>query len=510
MVSTSTILIADDSPANLNVLLETLKGRNYRLLVAKTGETAIRLAKEAKPNLILLDIIMPGMDGFTTCRLLKEDPETLDISIIFLSALDEISDKIKGLQMGAVDYISKPFQPDEVIARVATQIKVSQLELALKEKNIKLQASNERILQAMHEGVFGVDLKGCITFANPAAASTLGWSVDELNHMSISSVIGKQLFLEKKPPVKITLEKGIVQHVNRAVFWNNTGGQIPVSYSVTPIINPCELIPSGAVIVFSDISEKLKQESELHRMEHEIQHQKDKLTHMSRLSSMGEMASGFAHEVNQPLTAINNYAQACTRIIRHETPDMETLTDVMDKIEIQACRAGNIVSRIKNFVRKPQHVVEVIECNKMIRDIVTLAEVDTKDNNVNIHLDLTDNLPLIKVDPIQIQQVTLNLIRNAMEAMKNEDTRNIGVWVKTAKQDNQFIKVSVIDRGHGLKEEDERKLFTPFFSTKSSGMGIGLSVCHSIVEVHKGSLCYKRNPESGAIFEFTLPIDNGE
>lgn len=501
-----TILIVDDSLTNLTVLLETLKGREYKLLVAKNGEAALRIAQNAHPSLILLDIIMPGMDGYQVCQNLKENPETRDISIIFLSALDDIHDKVKGLEMGAVDYISKPFQPEEVIARVATQVKVCQLEKALREKNIKLKANNARILQAMHEGIFGIDEQRNITFANPAAANLTGYTNESLIGKNVSAIIEPTLNTRHLPLLEPTLCHGKMQHVDNGVFWHSNGTQIPVRYSVTPIINNETLSPSGAVIAFSDISEKLRQSAELKCMQDEVQHQKDKLTHMSRLSSMGEMASGFAHEVNQPLTAINNYAQACTRLIRHDTPDLETLTEVMDKIATQACRAGSIVSRIKNFVRKPQHSLEVIDCNKMLQDIITLAEVDAKENDVSIHLDLTDNLPPVKIDPIQIQQVALNLIRNAMEAMKDQPTKNIGVWVRTELRDNYSIKVSVIDRGHGLENGTEKKLFTPFYSTKSSGMGIGLSVCHSIIEAHKGLLNFQHNPEGGAVFTFTLPI----
>ena len=501
-----TILIVDDSSTNLTVLLEMLKGRNYKLLVAKNGETALRIVQATLPTLILLDIIMPKMDGYQVCQHLKEHHDTRNIPIIFLSALGEIDDKVKGLEMGAVDYISKPFQPKEVIARVETQVKIHRLELELKEKNTKLKESNTRILQAMHEGIFGIDVNKCITFVNPAAASMVGWNNDELIGKNINTIVGPSFSKQKNHVLETTLKQGKMQQVNNGVFSHSSGTHIPVNYTATPIINTDTPTPSGAVIVFSDISEKLRQNAEIKRMQDEVQNQKDKLTHMSRLSTMGEMASGFAHEVNQPLTAINNYAQACTRIIRHDTPDLEILTEVMDKISTQARRAGSIVSRIKNFVRKPQRVLEVIDCNKMLRDIVTLAEVDSKDNNVNIHLDLADELPFIKVDPIQIQQVALNLIRNALEAMKNQPTRNFGIWVRTERKDTDFIKVLVIDRGHGLKEDAEEKLFTPFYSTKSSGMGIGLSVCHSIIEAHKGVLSFQHNPEGGAIFKFTLPI----
>ncbi|MCY4329780.1 MAG: ATP-binding protein, partial [Endozoicomonadaceae bacterium] len=437
---------------------------------------------------------------------LKNNPETKDIAIIFLSALDDPRDKVKGLKMGAEDYIAKPFLPEEVIARVATQLKVRHLEQALTAKNIHLKEKNERILQAIHEGILGIDSHRIITFVNPAATQIIGWNIDELTDQSVTMVIPPKPGSASVPEIDITLQTGITQHIASSMFRHYDGSQIPISYSVTPMLDKNTTLPTGAVIVFNDISKKIYQDREMKRMRDEIQHQKDNLAHMSRLSCMGEMASGFAHEINQPLTAINNYAQASIRIIRQKVPNIQALTEIMDKIATQSHRAGTIVSRIKNFVRKPQNIFQVTDCNSMLYDIITLAEVDAKQNNVNIHLNFTDHLPPVFVDAIQIQQVALNLIRNAMEAMKNEPTQHIGVWVKTEKYDLSFVKVSVIDRGHGLSKDAEKKLFQPFYSTKSSGMGIGLSVCHSIIEAHQGTLDFHHNTEGGTIFTFTLPI----
>ena len=135
-----------------------------------------------------------------------------------------------------------------------------------------------------------------------------------------------------------------------------------------------------------------------------------------------------------------------------------------------------------------------------------LAEVDARNNSMEIHLELDDNLPHVKVDPVQIQQVALNLIRNGMEAMRDMDTRAIGVLVRVKMQDENWVKVSVVDRGYGLADDAEEKLFTPFYTTKKDGMGIGLTVCHSIIQSHGGRLSFQRHPEGGTIFEFTMPV----
>lgn len=505
------ILLVDDNPTNLQVLLQTLSGRGYKLLIAKNGESALRIAAKAQPALVLLDIMMPGMDGYEVCQRLRESPETRNITVIFLSALDDTKDKVRGLETGAVDFISKPFQAEEVIARVQTQLKIHKLEQALSARNRQLEADKARILESMNEGIFGLDRLGLITFANPAAAAMTGWSIEQLTGQNLMKLMQGSDGHKPSPlsgllaPIEVSLHKGVSKTVENAAFLHSDGSSFPVDYSCTPIME--NSYPNGAVVVFRDISEKKRQQEALQKALDELDSQKEQLTHVSRLSTMGEMAAGFAHEVNQPLTAISNYAQVVRRMLaRLELEDDLGLSEAMEKINTQARRAGEIIARIRSFVKKPDHVLGSVDPNRLIQDTYKLAEVDARNNHIEIHLEQEEGLPNVKVDPVQIQQVALNLIRNGMEAMRDMDTRNIGVYVRTAKQDDNFVKVSVIDRGHGLADDAEEKLFTPFYTTKPDGMGIGLTVCHSIIQSHGGRLTFQRHPEGGAIFEFTMPI----
>ena len=504
------ILLVDDNPTNLQVLLQTLSGRGYKLLIAKNGESALRIAGKAKPALVLLDIMMPGMDGYEVCHRLKESPETRNITVIFLSALDDTKDKVRGLETGAVDFISKPFQAEEVIARVQTQLKIHKLEQALSARNRQLEADKARILGSMNEGIFGLDRLGLITFANPAASAMTGWSIEQLTGQNLIQLMKGDKNATSNlsgplAPIEVSLIKGVSKTVENATFLHSDGSPFPVDFSCTPIMENSS--PSGAVVVFRDISEKKRQQEALQKALDELESQKEQLTHVSRLSTMGEMAAGFAHEVNQPLTAISNYAQVARRMLaRLELEDDLGLSEAMEKVNTQARRAGEIIARIRSFVKKPDHVLGSVDPNRLIQDTYKLAEVDARNNHMEIHLEQEEGLPNVKVDPVQIQQVALNLIRNGMEAMRDMDTRNIGVYVRTEKLDDNFVKVSVIDRGHGLADDAEEKLFTPFYTTKADGMGIGLTVCHSIIQSHGGRLTFQRHPEGGTIFEFTMPI----
>src|SRR5690554_1973954 len=175
-----TVLLVDDNAQNLKVLYETLKDRGYRLLIANDGEKALSLAQRHHPEVILLDIMMPDLDGYQVCERLKADPATADSAVVFLSALDDVDAKLRGFSLGGADYISKPFQAQEVIARVSTHARVIRLERALQQRNRELESDQTRILNAISEAIYGLDAEGNIAFANPAAGLVNRCSVEEL------------------------------------------------------------------------------------------------------------------------------------------------------------------------------------------------------------------------------------------------------------------------------------------------------------------------------------------
>ena len=501
------ILLVDDNPTNLQVLLQTLSGRGYKLLVAKNGENALNIAHKGKPALVLLDIMMPGIDGYEVCKRLKADPATSNITIIFLSALDDTRDKVKGLETGAVDFISKPFQSEEVIARVETQLKIHRLEQALSSRNRQLEAENQRILESMSEGIFGIDTEGSIIFANPAACRLTGWSAESVVGFPLLERLQRQDVNESSPVQSLMggmLAKGESGAVDDVALIHKDGTPFDAELVCNPIFSDDK--PNGGVMVFRDITEKKRQKAALNKALEDLKVQQDKVTHVSRLSTMGEMAAGFAHEVNQPLTAISNYAQVSKRLVQREPMDIESLCQAMEKISSQARRAGEIISRIRSFVKKPDHCLEKIDCNRLLQDVVRLAEVDARNNGIEIHAGLEETLPAVRVDPVQTQQVALNLLRNGMEAMQGQPARDEGIWIRSRQMDEEFVEISVKDRGYGLAEGAEEKLFTPFYTTKTEGMGIGLSVCMSIIQTHGGRLWAERNPEGGTTFLFTLPV----
>ncbi|MDY0272785.1 MAG: PAS domain S-box protein [Advenella sp.] len=245
--------------------------------------------------------------------------------------------------------------------------------------------------------------------------------------------------------------------------------------------------------VARDITERRK-----HEEDSRIQQEKIQLT--SRLTTMGEMASSLAHELNQPLTAIANYNMAIVAMIKSGNISQEKLLSALEKSANQAERAGKIISRIREFVKRSEPRRQSTPVSDIINNTLDLADIDARKRGIKIKANVPDDLPNVLADPILIEQVLLNLVKNGLEAMTNSEADSL--YVNAYLHDKQ-IEVRVVDRGHGLKEPE--RLFEPFFSTKSEGLGMGLNICRTIIESHHGRLWAEANPEGGTIFRFLLP-----
>jgi two-component system, LuxR family, sensor kinase FixL len=249
-----------------------------------------------------------------------------------------------------------------------------------------------------------------------------------------------------------------------------------------------------------------------HRAEEELAALHDQLAHVNRLSVMGEMASGIAHEINQPLTAISAYAQACRRMMTNLSlqPAQSDLADALDQIAGQAQRAGEVIRRLRSFVRRGESSRATTQLAEVLKGVVKLAEVDARNHEMTIERMIPNSLPPVLADAVQIQQVVLNLLRNAMEATpadeRGESARSVSLRAELI---DDVVQVSVLDRGRGIDARSADQLFTPFFTTKRTGMGLGLSICQSIIEAHGGRIEYRPREDGGSCFQFTLPIAPG-
>lgn len=253
-----------------------------------------------------------------------------------------------------------------------------------------------------------------------------------------------------------------------------------------------------------DVTDRRRAELELRRRDKEMADARENLTHMARLSMLGEMAAGIAHEINQPLTAIATYAQGSLRMLDHGLTDPQELREPLDKITTQSIRAGEVIRRLRSFIKKSSQEMEPVDVNVLVKDIVELAEVDSQRHGVPLHTHLTPDLPLTYADNVQLQQVLLNLIRNALEAMETTPREMARVDLHT-RLDKDGVVIEVSDSGPGLTLTQSNHVFDPFFTTKKTGMGMGLSISHSIVEAHGGNLSVSNNT-SGRGCTFTVRL----
>ena len=251
--------------------------------------------------------------------------------------------------------------------------------------------------------------------------------------------------------------------------------------------------------------------AERRRAEESARERRKEMDHVARLSILGEMASNLAHELNQPLGAIANYARGCTRRLETGTAEPAQLAEVTRAIAEQADRAGQIIARIRNFVRKRASQLEPTSVNEAVHAALALCEGQARSGGIVIARDLADSLPPVLADRVQIEQVVLNLVKNALDAMQDGPAGTAGgsartVTVRTGRDEEGRVEVAVADQGQGISAEARERLFDPFFTTKPGGMGLGLSICRTIVEAHGGHLWATDNPGGGAVMRFVLPV----
>lgn len=235
-----------------------------------------------------------------------------------------------------------------------------------------------------------------------------------------------------------------------------------------------------------------------------LQFARQQVAQAGRVTTLGEMASAIAHEINQPLTAISAYAQACKRLLDSAQVDEQTMRDSFESIYTQSMRAGEVVHRIRSFVRDRESVRKHESVNEIIESSIALAEFDVHESGVRIACELTPGLPAVQADRVQIQQVCLNLIRNAIDALVTASEASPRILIVSGAT-GDGIEVSVADNGPGIPDELRETLFQPFRTTREQGMGMGLSISHSIIAAHHGQLSYAAGVDGGAIFTFALP-----
>lgn len=365
------------------------------------------------------------------------------------------------------------------------------------------EAHLKSILDSIPEAMIVIDEHGIMQSFSSAAERQFGYGS--------SDVLGKNVNMLMPSPYRDahngyldrylrTGERRIIGIGRVVVGKRMDGSTFPMELAVGEMRVRNQRFFTGFI---RDLTEPQQTEARLQELQAE-------LVHMSRLTAMGEMASALAHELNQPLSAIANYMKGSRRLLEGNSDERATiLRDVMDKAAEQAMRAGQIIRGLRDFVARGESERRVEDVKKLVEEASALALVGAKDRGVRVHFQFDPSIDFVLADKVQIQQVLLNLMRNAIEAMEESEKREL-VISTTAVQDN-LLEISVADTGVGIPPEISAHLFQPFVTTKRHGMGVGLSISRTIVEAHGGSIAPRANPGGGTAFCFTLSaVTKGE
>jgi len=366
---------------------------------------------------------------------------------------------------------------------------------------IEREALLRAILETSPDGLITIDEGAVIRSFNPAAERMFGYRAEEVVGRNVSCLMPAPFRDQHDTYVTRYLETGEARiiGIGREVLGQRKDGTIfPLDLAVGEVHEHGTRLFAGFV---RDISARHEAARRLHDLQTE-------LLHVSRLSAMGEMASALAHELNQPLTAIMNYIRACRRMLgAGETERLPRALELMDKTVDQAARAGQIIQHLRRFIASGETERSLEPLSEVVEEAARLALIGASARGIAALFELERDLPPVMIDKIQIQQVVINLVRNAVDVLADAPRREI--TIRTRRPAPDWVEVTVSDSGPGLPAAVAERLFEPFVTTKPQGMGIGLSISHSIIEGHGGSLGASANPGGGTTFRFTLPVGDG-
>lgn len=503
------ILIVDDTPTNLEILLDFLEDCGFNVAVAEDGESAIEMAEYSLPDLILLDILMPEMDGFETCRRLKSNKVTQDVPIIFMTALTEKVDKVKGLNLGAVDYITKPLEHEEVLARINIHLRLRNLTKKLTEQNQYLEQeiferkqAEQKILEQAAlldittDAILVRDLNHRIQYWNKGAERIYGWEAQEAIGKNANELIYRRETLDQlEDSRKTLLETGSWQS---ELYQITKEGKNIIVASRWTLVRDENGQPKSILTVNTDITEQKQLESQFLRVQ--------------RMESLGTLASGIAHDLNNALTPMMMTVQ----LLECKLPD-EQSQQWLSILETNIKRAADLVKQVLLFSRGLEGQRTTLQVEHLISEIERIAK-QTFSKAIEIWTDkVTPNLWAISGNSTQLHQVLMNLCVNARDAMPDGgvlqiSARNFWVDAQYARMNIEakvgpYVLITVSDTGIGIRDEVIERIFEPFFTTKDvgKGTGLGLSTVLGIVKSHGGFVNVLSELGKGTQFQVYLP-----
>ena len=633
------ILIVDDEISNLRLLTELLEKDGYQVRPTDKAQTAIEAALAKPPSLILLDVRMPEIDGFEVCRRLKQDEGTQHVPIIFVSALQDVEARVQGFEAGGVDFITKPFQELEILARVKTHMALHRTQQNLKqlvdERTTELSKSrefNRAVLMSMTDHIAVLDKQGYILsvntswldFARENDVSSLELIGEGINYLDVCrrasndsdetaqralrgikgilggskayfdleypchSPIKQRWFYMRAIPFKGEKGGAVVAHSNisarkkaenglrkaeqkyRTVadftydweYWEAPDGRLLyVSPSCERITGhrPSDFVEHPELIEAIIQSEDLavwnahghgaktdsqssrcqfrirskdgttrwvehvcqsvydeqgnyaglrasnREITELKCAEQEAREYRETLAQLDRTARLGQLTGSIAHELNQPLTGILSSAQAGEMLLEQGNTNEIEIKEILGDVIADAKRSAEIIRNVRNLFGGQKTEFKLLDPNAQIKETLRLLNSEFVNHSIAIDTDLCRGLPTVMANGIQFQQVLINLISNAIQAMQQSPKEKRSISIITAKGNGSDIQINMEDSGPGIDPEQLEAIFKPLATSKPGGLGMGLSISHSIVKAHGGRIWAENKPSGGARISFTLP-----
>jgi len=499
----NTILIIDDDENAIKLLKVMLKSENYNLLSALRGEEGLKIVADTPPDLILLDMLMPEMDGFEVCRRLKQEQKTRIIPVVMITALKEKEYCLKALEEGADDFLSKPVDKTELLARIKSLLRIRTYHNALQESEERYR----NILDNIQESYFEMNLAGDFTFFNDSLIEITGYPRDELMGMNNREYTSEETAKEMYTIFNQVYRTGEPAEINDYEILIK-GGETRTLELSTNLMKDQDDRPVGFRGIARDVTERLKAEKERKQLEAQLQQ-------AQKMETIGTLAGGIAHDFNNLLQGIQGRASLMLMGTASSHPHFEHLNGIVDYVE----GGANLTRQLLGFARGGKYEVKTTDLNELIKNQNKMFGRTKKE--ITIRGKYEENLWSTEVDRSQIEQVLMNLYINAVQAMPGGGdlyvhTENIIIDENYIKpfmiKPGKYIKTSVTDTGVGMNKETQQRIFDPFFTTKEMGRGTGLGLAsvYGIVKNHDGFINVYSEQGEGTTFNFYLPTSKGE
>jgi PAS domain S-box-containing protein len=486
MEERQSILVVDDNEAGRYATGRVLRQAGFKISEAGTGREALRRVAEDHPDLVILDVRLPDIQGIEVCRRIKASPDVSSTPVLQMSAsaVDDNA-RVTALEGGADAYITSPVEPAVLVATVRSLLRIRTAEQALHEAAVEWQAT----FDAIRDGVAVLDTHGVVQRSNAALPGLLGLEPREIGGRSLDELIspapGDPPLVEVLASLRRTSAERILGERNFSVI-------------IDPMADSADKLRGGVAIV-TDITERKRMDQQL--------------WHTQKLESIGLLAGGVAHDFNNLLMGILGNASLAMDSLGDAEKTRPMLQDVVRASE----RAAELTRQLLAYAGKGRFVAGPVDLSSLIHDLVPLIQSSIP-RKVRLMLDLEHDLPAIRADKTQIEQLVMNLIINAGEAIQDEAgsvfvttgirrarAGDLSAFLTEHKEEGTYVVLQVRDTGSGMDEETVKRIFDPFFSTKFLGRGLGLSAALGIVRGHKGALKVTSAPAQGTSFEVLFP-----